>query len=142
MASQPVRGGTTAATFSADVLCMHDWWKDEVAALDAEFRKWHDDLSGVGQGAIRVNMDASHSEVHGGQSLCPGDPAAIQTVARAMREKHVGFACQPSDAVDCVASVRSSEMFKKAAGGRVVYVYAVDCAYDLRRPERSKPGRG
>ena len=31
-------------------MCMHEW-KDEVATLDAEFQKWHDDVSGVGQGA-------------------------------------------------------------------------------------------
>ena len=37
-------------TFSGDLLRMHEW-KDEVAALDAEFQECDDDLSCVGQGA-------------------------------------------------------------------------------------------
>ena len=64
--------------------------------------------------------------------------AEIASIARDVRETHVGFAVQPSLAAGCVASVRSSEMFKTVAGGRVVYVYALDCAYDQRRPN---PGR-
>ena len=99
------------------MMCM-DEWKGEVAALDAEFqtefRKWHDDLSGVGQGGIRVNMDARDREVHGGQAPCPGDPGGksrdevkpevaelkpqVASIARVMREAHVGFAVQPSTA--------------------------------------------
>ena len=31
-------------------MCMHEW-KDEVATLDVEFQKWHDDVSGGVQGA-------------------------------------------------------------------------------------------
>ena len=82
-------------------------WKDEVAALDAEFQKWHDDLSGVWHGGIGVNMDARHREVHGGQTPCPGDPGAksrdevrtaevqfkarIAPIARDMRETRVSL---------------------------------------------------
>ena len=43
-----MEGGCDSLFLSA---CLDEWWKDEVAALDAEFWKWHDDLSGVGQGA-------------------------------------------------------------------------------------------
>ena len=103
-----------------------------------------------------VNMDARHREVHGGQTPCPGDPGAkspdevnpevvefkaqIASIASAMRETHVGFAVQPSTFTDCVSFVKSSEVFQQLAGGRVVYVYALDCAYDSIRPE-PKPGR-
>ena len=128
--------------------------KDEVATLDAEVQKWHGCVSGVVQWAIGVNMDARHRGVHGGQPPCAGDArgkppeefsiaaadlkAEIASILRDARDTHVGFAVQPSIAVCCVASVKSREMFKTAGGGRVVYVYALDCAYDQRRP---KPGR-
>ena len=128
--SHTMGGGIEAVTFSGDLLCMHEW-KDEVAALDADFLKWHDDLSGVGQGGIRVNMDARHREVHGGQTPCPGDPGGasrdevnpdvvewkpqIASIARAMRETHVGFAVQPPTADD--ASVTSSAMFANLPAG-------------------------
>ena len=40
--------------------------KDEVATFfSAEVLKWHDGVSGVVHGAIGVNMDARHREVHG-----------------------------------------------------------------------------
>ena len=153
--SHTVGGGIAALTFSGDLVCM-DEWKGEVAALDAEFQKWHDDLSCVGRGGIGVNMDARHPQVHGGQTPCAGDPGTksrdevnpevvelkpqIASIARNMREAHVGFAVRPAIFTDCVASVTSSEMFHNTAGGRVVYVYALDCAYDCKRPE-PKPGR-
>ena len=89
-------------------MCMHEW-KDEVATLDAELQKWHDDLSGVVQGGIGVNMDARHREVHGGQTPCAGDPggkspeevstavvelkADMASIARDVREKLVGIRC-------------------------------------------------
>ena len=50
--SHPMRGGTTALPLSCDLLCMHEW-KDEVAMLDAELRKCHDDVPGVVQGGHR-----------------------------------------------------------------------------------------
>ena len=108
-------------------------WKDEVATLDAEFQKWHDDVSGVVQGGIGVNMEARHREVHGGQTPCAGDPggkspeevstavvelnAEIASIARDVRTTHVGFAVQPSTAAGCVASVTSSAMFKQLPVG-------------------------
>ena len=55
--SHTMGGGIKAVTFSGDLLCMHEW-KDEVAALDAELQKWHDDLSGVWHGGVGVNMGA------------------------------------------------------------------------------------
>ena len=112
-------------------MCMHEW-KDEVATLDVEFQKWHDDdVSGVVLGGIRVNIDARHREVHGGQTPCAGDPGAkspdeastavvdlkaeIASIARDVRGTHVGFAVQPSTADD--APVTSSVLFTKLPVG-------------------------
>ena len=94
------------------VVVVHEW-KDDVATLDAEFQKWHDDLSGVWHGGIGVNMDARHPQVHGGQTPCAGDPGAkspdevrtavvdlkaeIASIARDVRETR-GFRCAT---VDC-----------------------------------------
>ena len=82
----------------------------------------------LGRG-IRVNMDARHREVHGGQAPCAGDPggtspdeastavvevkAELASIARDVRDTPVGFAVQPSIAAGCVASVTSRAMFTK-----------------------------
>ena len=89
-------------------MCMHEW-KDEVATLDAEFQKWHDDVAGVVKGGIGVTMEARHREVHGGQPPCAGDArgkspgeiriaaadlkAEIASILRDAREHTCGFRC-------------------------------------------------
>ena len=136
-------------------MCTHER-KDDVATLDAEFQKCHDDVSGVVQGGTGVNMEARHREVDGGKPPCAGAPggqsleeptaallgltAEFTDMSRELRGT-IGFR---GATVNCSwlrrVCEKSSLMPKKAAGGRVVYVYASGCAYDRRRPE-SKPGR-
>ena len=123
----PLKGGITQLTFGGGLLPALEW-TEEMDALEAEFVRWRDDVSGVGQGIV-VNMGATHRETPGGQTPCAADPGGnspeepnaallelkseIQEMSRDLRETHVGFAIQPSTAAGCAAAVKSSAMLNK-----------------------------
>ena len=136
-------------SFGGDLLPATDW-KEDMDALEADFGRWRDDISGVAQG-LDVDMSAGRQAL-GGQAPSAVDPGGnapegpsaalldlkkeIQDISRDLRDTHVGFAIQPGTAMACAASVKTSAMWQKKQNekkGRLDYIYAAGCSYDTKK---------